>query len=135
MPHAIAPFKLAAPDHETLFQFFARSRSTRRPASPCWAQSIVVSLGALKARLVKTLVKIGNFRNSCNRRAYAYLLTQAGVAAKTSPTASFLRKKTAEMQGAEARKLRSCGGSPVRVASRQLSSSAAHNGCRPTPAR
>jgi hypothetical protein len=38
---------------------------------------------SLKALLEKTLVKIGNFRNSRNRRAYAYLLTQAGVAAKT----------------------------------------------------
>jgi hypothetical protein len=40
----------------------------------------------LKALLDKTLIKIGNFRNG---RAYAYLLTQAGVAAKTSPAARF----------------------------------------------
>jgi hypothetical protein len=51
---------------------------------------------SLKALLDKTLVKIGNVRNRRNRRSYAYLLTRAGVAARTSPTARCLKRQIAE---------------------------------------
>ncbi len=39
-----------------------------------------------------------NFRNSRNKLAYAYLLTLAGVAAKTSLTTRFLKRKMAEYE-------------------------------------
>jgi EPS-associated MarR family transcriptional regulator len=50
----------------------------------------------LKALLEKGFVKIQNFRNSSNKRAYAYLLTPEGVAAKADLTQRFLTRKIAE---------------------------------------
>jgi hypothetical protein len=42
------------------------------------------------------LVKVQNFRNSTNKRAYFYLLTPEGVAAKASLTRHFLARKREE---------------------------------------
>jgi len=71
------------------------SRSQREVAS-----ELGMSLGKvnylLKALLEKGFVKIQNFRNSSNKRAYAYLLTPAGVAAKADLTRRFLERKIAE---------------------------------------
>ena len=50
----------------------------------------------LKALLDKGFVKVGNFRNSSNKRSYAYLLTPAGVAAKAELTRHFLARKIEE---------------------------------------
>lgn len=64
------------------------------------AQELGMSLGKanylLQALLAKGFVKVQNFRNSSNKRAYAYLLTPAGVAAKAELTRHFLARKTAE---------------------------------------
>jgi len=71
------------------------SRSQREVAS-----ELGMSLGKvnylLKALLEKGFVKIQNFRNSSNKRAYAYLLTPEGVAAKAELTQRFLARKIAE---------------------------------------
>ena len=71
------------------------SRSQREVAS-----ELGMSLGKvnylLKALLEKGFVKIQNFRNSSNKRAYAYLLTPEGVAAKADLTQRFLARKIAE---------------------------------------
>ena len=71
------------------------SRSQREVAS-----ELGMSLGKvnylLKALLDKGFVKIQNFRNSSNKRAYAYLLTPEGVAAKADLTRNFLARKIAE---------------------------------------
>lgn len=50
----------------------------------------------LKALLAKGFVKAQNFRNSSNKRAYAYLLTPEGVTAKAELTRQFLAWKVAE---------------------------------------
>lgn len=50
----------------------------------------------LKALLQKGFVKMQNFRSSSNKRAYAYLLTPEGVAAKTDLTRRFLARKVEE---------------------------------------
>ncbi len=50
----------------------------------------------LRALLDKGLVKVHNFRNSENKRAYAYLLTSEGVAAKADLTRHFLARKVQE---------------------------------------
>lgn len=50
----------------------------------------------LRALLEKGLVKVQNFRNSQNKRGYAYLLTAEGVAAKTELTRRFLARKIEE---------------------------------------
>lgn len=61
-----------------------------------------VSLGkanyCLHALMEKGFVKANNFRNSQNKKAYAYLLTQKGVAEKTRATARFLDRKLAEYE-------------------------------------
>jgi EPS-associated MarR family transcriptional regulator len=64
------------------------------------ARALGLSLGktnyCLRALLGKGLVKVQNFRNSTNRRGYAYLLTPAGVIAKADLTRRFLAFKRAE---------------------------------------
>jgi len=64
------------------------------------ARELGVSLGkanyCLRALLAKGFVKVQNFRNSTNKRAYAYLLTPEGVAAKASLTREFLAIKREE---------------------------------------
>jgi EPS-associated MarR family transcriptional regulator len=50
----------------------------------------------LKALLGKGFVKIQNFRNSSNKRGYAYLLTPEGVSAKADLTRRFLAVKIEE---------------------------------------
>lgn len=64
------------------------------------ARELGVSLGkanyCLRALLGKGFVKVQNFRNSTNKRAYTYLLTPEGVAAKASLTREFLARKREE---------------------------------------
>lgn len=64
------------------------------------ARELGISLGkanyCLRALLGRGLVKVQNFRNSTRKRAYAYLLTPAGVAAKAELTRHFLARKREE---------------------------------------
>jgi EPS-associated MarR family transcriptional regulator len=64
------------------------------------ARELGMSLGkanyCLRALLGRGLVKVHNFRSSTNKRAYAYLLTPAGVAAKAELTRHFLARKREE---------------------------------------
>jgi EPS-associated MarR family transcriptional regulator len=64
------------------------------------AHELGMSLGkanyVLRALLGKGFVKVQNFRNSSNKRAYAYLLTPEGVAAKADLTRRFLARKVEE---------------------------------------
>jgi len=64
------------------------------------AHALGMSLGkvnyVLRALLSKGFVKVQNFRNSKNKRGYAYLLTPEGVAAKAELTRSFLARKIEE---------------------------------------
>jgi EPS-associated MarR family transcriptional regulator len=64
------------------------------------AHELGMSLGkanyVLRALLGKGFVKVQNFRNSANKRAYAYLLTPEGVAAKAELTGQFLARKIEE---------------------------------------
>lgn len=64
------------------------------------AHELDMSLGkanyVLRALLEKGFVKIQNFRKSSNKRAYAYLLTPEGVAAKAELTRQFLARKMEE---------------------------------------
>jgi EPS-associated MarR family transcriptional regulator len=64
------------------------------------ARELGVSLGktnyCLRALIGKGFVKAQNFRNSTNKRAYLYLLTPEGVAAKANLTRQFLARKREE---------------------------------------
>lgn len=64
------------------------------------AHELGMSLGkanyVLKALLGKGFVKVQSFRNSSDKRSYAYLLTPEGVAAKADLTKQFLARKIEE---------------------------------------
>ena len=64
------------------------------------AQALGLSLGSanycIRAVIDRGWVKVQNFRNSRNKRAYAYLLTPDGLAAKVHLTVHFLQRKRAE---------------------------------------
>ena len=70
------------------------------------ADALGVSLGAanycLKALVGKGWVKLENFQNNPNKLGYLYLLTPMGVAAKTTLTARFLRRKLVEYEALKA---------------------------------
>jgi len=61
-----------------------------------------VSLGkvnfCLKALIGKGCLKVSDFRNSKNKRAYAYLLTPFGVEEKARMTLTFLQYKMQEYE-------------------------------------
>jgi EPS-associated MarR family transcriptional regulator len=66
------------------------------------ADELGISLGrvnyCLNALIQKGLVKVNNFRNSANKRAYLYLLTPRGMEEKAIVTARFLKVKLAEYE-------------------------------------
>lgn len=66
------------------------------------ADELGISLGrvnfCLKALIDKGLVKVNNFRNSANKRAYLYLLTPRGIEEKAIVTARFLKVKLAQYE-------------------------------------
>lgn len=66
------------------------------------ADALGVSVGktnyCVRALLDKGLLKMKNFRNSNNKLAYAYLLTPAGLLAKTEMTTEFLKRKLSEYE-------------------------------------
>ena len=50
----------------------------------------------LKAQIDKGFVKISNFQKNPNKIRYAYILTPAGLAAKTKLTINFMKRKMSE---------------------------------------
>ena len=66
------------------------------------ASELGISLGrvnyCLQALIKKGLIKVDNFRNSVNKRAYLYLLTPRGIEEKATVTARFLRVKLDEYE-------------------------------------
>ena len=66
------------------------------------AEALGVSLGAanycLKALVDKGWVKLENFQSNPNKLGYLYLLTPAGVVAKTRLTGRFLHRKLHEYE-------------------------------------
>lgn len=66
------------------------------------AKKLGVSLGkvnyCLNALVEKGSIKIGNFRKSDNKLAYAYLLTPGGLELKARMTVHFLKSKMAEYE-------------------------------------
>jgi len=65
-------------------------------------ERVGISLGAvnycLKVLIDRGLVKAGNFSRNPNKLGYAYLLTPAGIAEKTSLTGRFLKRKIEEYE-------------------------------------
>jgi EPS-associated MarR family transcriptional regulator len=74
----------------------ARPRRTQREMAHELGMSLGKANYLLKALLGKGFVKVQNFRNSSNKRGYAYLLTPEGVAAKADLTRRFIARKIEE---------------------------------------
>ena len=66
------------------------------------AKALQVSLGkanyCLQALTGKGLVKVRNFQNSANKRAYLYVLTPKGMEAKIRISVRFLQRKMEEYE-------------------------------------
>lgn len=66
------------------------------------ASSIGYSIGKvnyiLKALIDKGLIKIENFSNSHNKKAYKYLLTEQGIKEKIALTERFIERKKKEYE-------------------------------------
>ncbi len=66
------------------------------------AKKLGISLGkvnyCLNALVEKGSIKINNFRNSDNKRAYVYLLTPSGMEQKARMTVQFLKYKVQEYE-------------------------------------
>lgn len=86
------------------------------------AHELGMSLGkanyVLRALLDRGFVKVQNFRNSSNKRSYAYLLTPEGVAAKAELTRHFLARKIEEYDALRVEIQRLRGESEAEVAER-----------------
>jgi len=85
------------------------------------AKALGISLGkvnyCLKALIAKGMIKAGNFKNSQNKKAYAYFLTPQGIEDKARVTAEFLKVKLAEHRALQAQieELRREVGEPTQV--------------------
>ena len=70
------------------------------------AKELGISLGkanfCIQALIEKGLVKVNNFRNSQNKRAYIYCLTPQGIEARASIAVKFLKHKMEEYQALKA---------------------------------
>jgi EPS-associated MarR family transcriptional regulator len=70
------------------------------------ASEMAVSLGkvnyCVKALVAKGLVKVNNFKNSSNKWSYFYVLTPAGMEAKTRISVQFLQRKLDEYEALRA---------------------------------
>jgi EPS-associated MarR family transcriptional regulator len=66
------------------------------------ADELGISLGrvnfCLRALIEKGLIKVNNFRNNANKRAYLYYLTPRGIEEKALVTARFLKRKLDEYE-------------------------------------
>jgi EPS-associated MarR family transcriptional regulator len=70
------------------------------------AASLGISVGSvnycIRALVDKGFVKAENYRNSSRKRAYVYVLTPAGIAARAEMTRDFLARKIREYKELQA---------------------------------
>jgi EPS-associated MarR family transcriptional regulator len=92
-----------------------------------------ISLGrvnyCVQALVEKGLVKANNFRNSKNKKGYAYLLTPKGIEDKAKITVQFLKIKLAEHE-ALTKEIKSLREEAVRVQKRQPAGSTVKKGAK-----
>ena len=95
--HALNRLRTVDPTALQVLRLLAR---TPRLSQRQVAASVGVSLGkmnyCLRALVAKGLVKTQNYRKSSNKRAYLYLLTPAGIAAKAELAREFLVHRVRE---------------------------------------
>ncbi len=87
-------------DDETRYRLLKLLESKPELSQRELANEMGVSLGkvnyCLRAVMARGWVKILNFNNNSNKRAYAYYLTPKGVEEKVQVTARFLKRKVSE---------------------------------------
>jgi EPS-associated MarR family transcriptional regulator len=98
--------KLAGFQEEIQFEVLRRLHLTPNLSQRTLSKDLRVGLGTInfcfQALVTKGLVKMQNFSNSKSKLRYVYLLTPAGVAAKSKMTAEFLSRKVAEYESLKA---------------------------------
>ncbi|HYW91993.1 MAG TPA: MarR family EPS-associated transcriptional regulator [Gammaproteobacteria bacterium] len=92
-------------DEETRYRLLRLLEQNPALSQRNLAREMGVSVGkvnyCLRALLDKGLVKVGNFRNSRNKRAYLYTLTPRGLGEKSRITRAFLARKLNEYERLE----------------------------------
>ena len=85
---------------ETRYRILKLLEADPRASQRRIATELGISLGrvnyCIQALVDKGLVKVNNFRQSTNKRAYLYLLTPRGIEEKTRVTLRFLDRKLRE---------------------------------------
>ena len=98
--------KSAGFQEEIQFEVLRRLHRTPQVSQRTLSKDLGVGLGTInfcfQALVEKGLVKMQNFSQSKSKLRYAYLLTPAGVAAKSKLTAEFLSRKVAEYESLQA---------------------------------
>ena len=74
----------------------AESRQSQRRLSEACGVSIGTIHYCLNALIEKGFIKAKNFKNSGNKRDYAYILTPSGINHKRKITIEFLKRKKQE---------------------------------------
>ena len=97
------------------------------------AGDLAISLGrvnyCIQALIEKGLVKANNFRNSKNKKGYAYLLTPRGIEDKAKLTVEFLKIKLAEHEALK-KEIKSLQQEAVQVQTLQRSGANSTRGSR-----
>lgn len=92
-------------DDETRYRLLKRLQADPSVSQRALAQELGISLGklnyCLRAVIAKGWVKAANFRNSRNKKAYAYYLTPQGIEEKARVTGRFLKCKIAEYEAVQ----------------------------------
>jgi EPS-associated MarR family transcriptional regulator len=87
---------------EIQFAVLRRLQDTPELSQRALARELGISLGSInycfQALVEKGWIKVQNFSQSTHKLRYAYLLTPAGLAAKSKLTAEFLRRKLSEYE-------------------------------------
>jgi EPS-associated MarR family transcriptional regulator len=98
--------KSAGFQEEIQFEVLRRLQQTPQVSHRTLSKDLGVGLGTInfcfQALVEKGLVKMQNFSQSKSKLRYAYLLTPAGVAAKSKLTVEFLSRKVAEYESLQA---------------------------------
>ena len=88
--------KLTSDDLNILRYLEAEQKVSQRELS----NSLNISLGKvnfiIRALIEKGIVKAQNFKNSKNKRAYAYYITKEGIQEKSRLTVKFFQRKMSE---------------------------------------
>ena len=97
------------------------------------AGDLGISLGrvnfCVQALIEKGLIKAKNFRNSKNKKGYAYLLTPRGIEEKAKITVQFLKIKIAEHE-ALTKEIKGLREEAVQVQARQHSGASIKKGAK-----